>query len=102
MDVGESHISSIERVCQTLMVESEQMQDSGVEIENRYGLLGNLVSEVIAAADNLAARNAAARHPDAEGVRIMVASDAALRNGHATELGMPYHQRLVEHAAAFQ
>src|SRR5258706_2117125 len=78
------------------------MQDRGVEIENRYGLLGDLVPEVIAAADNLAARNAATRHPDAEGVRIVVASDAALGNGHAAELGMPNHQSLVEHPAALQ
>src|SRR5947207_15870487 len=78
------------------------MQDRGVEVENRYRLLGDLVSEVIAPADDLAARNAAACHPDAEGVRIMIASDAALRNGHAAELGVPYHQRLVKHAAPFQ
>src|SRR5260221_10328578 len=102
MYVGEAHVSAIERVCQTLVVEPEQMQDRGVEIEHRYGLLGDLVAEVIGTADDLAARNAAARHPDAEGVRIMVASDVALRNWHAAELGMPYYQRLVEHAAALQ
>jgi len=60
------------------------MQDSGVEIETDTGCSVTLVSEVIAAADNLAARNGRARHPDAEAFGLWSRRDAALINGHAT------------------
>src|SRR5687768_17883280 len=73
-----------------------------MEIKDTDRLSYYFVSEVIRLTDDLTARNTRPRHPKSKSVRIMVAADASLRDRHATELGVPDHQRFVQQAAALQ
>src|SRR5262249_36402060 len=85
VDVRESHLAAVIEVCQPLMVESEQRQDCGMKIENGNRLLRDLVPELVALADHLAAFDSGSGHPHGEGVGIVIASNATLGDRHAPE-----------------
>src|SRR5579859_6349226 len=84
------------------MIDAEQVQNAGVEVKDRHRLFGDLVAEIVTLADDLAAWNAGARHPDAEGIRIVVTSDTALGDRHPPELGVPHDERFLQQAATLQ
>src|SRR5262249_41804588 len=96
VDVGESHIPTIEKVGKPGMVDPQQMQHCGVKVVDGDGLLLSFVAKLVARSDDLAALDSRARHPQSHSSRIMVTPDAFLRNGHSAELAMPDHQRRVE------
>src|SRR5215831_4607317 len=95
-------MAPVKKIGKAFVIESEQVQDGGVKIEDTDRLLHDLEAEVVTLADDLAAINAHPCHPDAKGARVMVAAYAALRNGHAPELSVPNHQRFIEQAPAFE
>ena len=70
------------------------------------GSLDGAQPELVGVADDLAALDAAAGHPDREAVRIVVAPfravRAAVRCRAAAEFAAPDHQRGIEQAAGFQ
>ena len=65
-------------------------------------ILDGVEAEFVGRAVDDAAFDAAAGHPDAEAVRMMVAAVAVLRAGRAAELGGPDDQRLVQQAALLE
>ena len=73
-----------------------------MEIVDTDGLLHDAETEVVALADDLAAGDSGAGHPDAEGIRIVIAAHTALGDWHTAEFGVPDDERIVEHSAAFQ
>src|SRR6185369_5331363 len=101
MNVCQSHIPAVEVVREFLMIQPYLVQNGCVEIVDADGLVHNTEAEIVALADDLAAGNPRASHPDAEGIRIVIAADAALGNWHTTEFCVPDNERLIEHSAAF-
>ena len=65
-------------------------------------LLLGLVAEFVACADGLPAFDLGSRHPHAHGAGIVIATHAALRDGHASELAVPNHQRRIQQPAGFE
>jgi len=49
-----------------------------------------------------AAANAATGQPVGEHIRVMVPTDAASSTGHASELGRPQHDRVIEPFRLFE
>ena len=89
------------------MVDAELVQQRGVEVVDVDGILDDVVAEVVRLADDVAALDAGAGHPEAEAARVMVAAvvvlgERALRIDGAAELAAPDDERVVEQAALFQ
>src|SRR3954452_16990024 len=95
-------------VRQLLVVETQQVQEGGVQVVDVDGILHGTEAELVGGAVDLSALDAAAGHPDREAVRVVIASVdlPALRiqldRGRAPELATPENQRLVEEAALRQ
>src|ERR1043165_7166812 len=100
--VCKPHVAAIEVIRKLLMIQPHLMQYRRVEIVDADRLLDDAEAEVIALADDLAAGDSRAGHPDTEGVRVVIAAHAALRDGHAAEFSVPDDECLVEHAPAFE
>ena len=81
------------------MVEAHEVQDGGPHVIDGGLAIDGLIAEVIGAAVGVAAFDAAAGHPDAEAVGIVIAAVAALREGRAAELTGPDDERGIEQAA---
>ncbi len=89
------------------MVDAEQVHDGGLEVVHMHRIPDDVVAEVVGLAVDRARLCAAARHPNREAARMMVAavfgcSEAALAINGASELPAPYDQRVIEHAPLFE
>ena len=84
------------------MVHSQHVQHGCVHVVVGQHLLLGLVAEFVSGADRLAAANARTGHPSGHRVRVVVPAQPALRNGHAPELRVPDHQRIVQQPAPLQ
>ena len=51
-DVGQTVIASFVAVCQSLMIDAQQMQQSGVQVMDMHGVPGNVVTEFVGFAMN--------------------------------------------------
>ena len=81
---------------QAAMVETEQVQERGMEIVRVHGILGDAPAQVVGFAQREAALHAGAAEPDGEGVRMVIAAGAihvvALRDGGPAELRAAHHK----------
>ena len=89
------------------MVDPQQVQDRGVQVEDLDRVLDDVVGEVVGLAQGHARLDAAAGHPDREAARVVVAAvvrggELALRVDRAAELAAPDDQRVVEQPALLQ
>src|SRR5262245_56484742 len=76
--IGEAHVAPIESIRELRVIQTEQVQDRGVEIMNRRHLLFGLEAKFITGADDLAALDSRACHPDGHRTWVVVAADASL------------------------
>ena len=74
------------------------MQDGGVRVGDVVGIFGGMEADVVGGPVCHAALDPAARHPDAEGVGVVVAAVRALRAGGAAEFGGEDDEGFVEQA----
>src|SRR5258706_15953095 len=75
--IGQAEVSPLKTVSQARVIEAEEMQDRGVKIIHMDRVLRDAETEIIRRADDLPAFDPAAPHPDAIGVRMMVATAPA-------------------------
>src|SRR2546427_630539 len=68
----------------------------------RAGSSAAFCAATAAVSTHPAALDAGARHPHGHRARVVIASDAALRDRHAPELAVPQDERRVEQTASFQ
>ncbi len=78
------------------MIEPEQVKNGRMEIMDVDLVLAGIEPQLVGAADDLTASDAAAGQPHRETVRIVIAAVASLGHGRAAELATPDHQRAVE------
>ena len=100
-------MSALEFVGELGVIDSQAVQNRGVEVVDIHWIFHDVVTEVIGLAEGDAAFNATAGHPQAETAWVMVApivvfSQSTLRVDRASELAAPDHERLIEHASLFQ
>ena len=102
--VGQPALDAVVVIHQPRVLDSEQVQDRGVEVVDRDRVLGDLVADFIRCAVRDPAFQARTGHPGGEGERVMVATTRADAFGErsASELARPEHERVVQEAAAFQ
>src|SRR5262245_5935612 len=100
--ISQAHIAAVEPICELGVIQAQQVQDAGMYVVNRGYLLFRFKAEFIARSDRLPAFNAGSCHPDGHRARIVIATDASLRDRHATEFAMPDDQRGIQQAARLQ
>ena len=73
--VGESKVTAGVVPGQMRMVQTEQVQDRGVQVVQCHAILDGVVSELVGGTVTDAAFHTAACHPDSEAVCVVVAPD---------------------------
>ena len=89
------------------MIDSEQMKKGAVQIANIHGILDGGVAKFIRGSVLNTGSNAAAGHPDREGVSVMVAPGAfgrfgSLEHWGAAEFACENDEGGVEQTASFE
>src|SRR5690242_15638619 len=74
VDIGQSKVPAGRSERQFFMIESEQLQNSGVQIVNMHGLFRGFKTKVIGGPMDISAPGAPARQPDRKPIMIMVAT----------------------------
>ena len=102
LDTGQSLIQTLKLDPQLCVVESQLMQQRGVEVANMDGRVGQgIVAELIGLAVRRSALEAATRHPHREPLDVMI-STRSLSHGCASELSSPDNNRVIEHPMLFE
>jgi hypothetical protein len=100
---GDEFFSAVVHVIEFVLVETQGMQDGGVQIAGPNGVVDRGVADVVRSADDFSALCTAAGEPVGEtGRRVVTALFFALHRRRAAEFATPNHQRVVEQAALFE
>ena len=75
--VGQPEVATLIMVCQLAMVHTQQVKNRRLEIVDVDGGLDGVETDLVGRAHGLTGANAAAGHPDGEGVDMVVAADRA-------------------------
>lgn len=107
LDTGEFLIQPEKRERKPSVVDTQLVQDRGIEVPNMNGILNHVVAEVISRAVRDAAFDSAAGHPRGEAARMMIAaivtfSQLTLTKSRPTKLATENNQRVIQHPALFQ
>ena len=78
MNVGQAIVASLKAIRQPLMVDSQQMQQRGLQIMNVDTVFDGVVTQIIGLADRHAPLHASAGYPHGEGFFVMVAARFAI------------------------
>ena len=107
MHVGEPEVAATVAVGEFRVIESEQVQHRGLQVVHVHRLLHGLEAELVGGAIHRAPLHAAAGHPDAEAMMVVVAAAAVgalavgeLHRWRAAELSPPEHERALEEPEA--
>ena len=100
-DVGQAEIATGVTVGQSFVIQTQQVQDRGVEVVNVYLIRRHGASVVVAVAVAEAPLNPAPCHPGSEGFGMMFTPFGVLAGieRRPSELGRPDDQRVIQHAA---
>ena len=96
MNIGQAIVASLKAIGQTLVIESQQMQERRIQIVYVYWIFGYIESEVVGRSVDVAAFDAAAGEPHGEGSVVMIAAIVALGHWSASEFAAPNHERIFE------
>ena len=96
MNVSQAEITSRIAICETLMVQSEEVEDRRVEVMEMYLVHDRVVAVVIRSPIRKTRLYAAACHPHRECFGIVVPSIRALRRRRATKFPAPKDQRVLQ------
>ena len=108
MDIGEPEMPALEFEGELLVVDAELVQDGSLEVVDVDMVLGDVEADVVGGPVGLANLDAATRHPDGKGVRMMVPAPASailhvtLEERGPAEFTTPDDQGLVEHATLLE
>src|SRR5262249_30021663 len=102
MDVSKPHVAPIEVVGQPFVIHAEKMKDRRMHVVAAYDLLLGLVPKLIGCPNPLSAPDSCAGHKHRHRSWIMITTNSALRNWHASEFGMPNHQCVVQQSSLLE
>src|SRR5579863_9268050 len=107
LDIRQAEIADLEAVGEALMVETHQVKRRRVEVVDRDWILGDVVADIVGAADGNAGLDTATGKPHGESAGVMIAAQefrtaARLVHRGAAELAAPNNHGRVEQAALFQ
>src|SRR5689334_15080741 len=104
MHIRQTEIAPLVLICQSSVIDSQLIQDCGVEIVNMNWVLHCVVAEFISSAKSNPRLDASTCHPHCETVRVMVPpvvidGEFSLAVDRSTELAAPDHQCVVQESA---
>lgn len=102
MDIGEAEVAAAVAEGELLVVETHQVENGGVQIMDMDLLVNGGEAEFVGGAVGQATLDAAAGHPDAEAVMVVVASIASLGGGSSAKFTSPEYQGVFEQTALLQ
>lgn len=99
--IGQADISSLVRMDQPLVIDSQEVQDGRIEIMNVDRIASDVVGEVVGFTMHMPLFDPATCEEHAEAARVMVAAIVLLGEPTLTvdgpaELSTPDHQRVIE------
>jgi hypothetical protein len=95
--VGEAETAALKFVSQLGVVETEQVQNGGVEIVNMNTIPDHVEAQIVGLSHHQAGFDAAAGQPHGEGIRVVIAAVIApLNHRGAAEFPAPDHQSVFE------
>ena len=92
----------MDRVCQALEVEAQEMEHRRVEIGDAHPVGDGFVAEFVGGAVDVAGLDAAAGEPAGEAARVVVAAVARFRDRQPAEFAAPHHKGLVQQTEPIQ
>ena len=101
-DIGESEVAAGVAVGELFVVESEEVQDGGVEVVDMHAVVNGTKAEFVRFAPCHAATDTAACEEGGEAVVIVVTSGAIFRGGSASEFAAPEDEGVIEESALFE
>ena len=107
MDVGEAVVAALKFESEFFVINAQEVEDTGVEVMNAYGIFVDVVGIVVGFADRLAGFNAAAGKPHREAARVVVAakaggSEVALAVNSAAKFSSPDDEGVIKKASLFE
>ena len=103
MHIGESEVAALGAEGKLSVVETEQVENGGVEIVDVDFIFDGVEAEFVGFAVLDTAFDAAAGHPHGEGIRVVVAAIAAtLDHRSATEFSAPDDESFIEQPALLE
>src|SRR5260370_15911316 len=102
MEIREAHIAAAKAVSQPFVVDSQEMEQGGVQVVNLDLVFDDEVAVVVGGAVDGSALAAATGQPDRETKGIVIAAVRALGHGCTAELTAPQDQGLLQQAARLQ
>ena len=97
-----SSLEAGEEMSESLVIESEQLEHGGVQIVDMHFILSCGKSDFVGCANGFASFDAAAGHPGAKAIRIVVSSLFALHLRSASELAGGNNQGAFQQASLFE
>ena len=101
MNISQPEIAAAVAIGQSLVINTEQVQQCGVKIMHMHFIALGIESVIVARAVTETAFYSATSHPIGKRMRIVVAAVVPLCCGCTPEFSAPNHQGIVEHAAGF-
>lgn len=108
VDVREAVMPSLELVGEFLVLDAQQVEKSGLEIVHVNFVFDGIEANVVGCPVSDAGFDSSTRHPDGEGVGVVVAaplfaiSHLTLQEGRASEFSTPDHKGVIEEPSLFE
>src|SRR5690349_6230063 len=106
-NVRQPEIPALEFVSELGVLDSEAMQDGGLQVVDVHRIFENVVAIIVGFADGQAALDSTAGHPNRKTPRMMIASVVGSRKfslavHRSAKFTRPDDQRVVQHAALLE
>lgn len=104
VDVGQSSVDATIADGESLVIDAEQMQESGVDIVDLGPLrtVERFKAPFIGFAISDSSADSTSAEPISENMWIVIAASAPLRTRHSTKLGRPKNDGILEHATLLE
>src|SRR5438270_9968975 len=107
MDVGQTVVAALEFVGETGVIDSQTVENRGVQVVNVHWVLDNVVTEFVSAAVSDPRPDPASGEPDCETTGMVVTAvilggQGSLAVNGAAKLAAPDHQGVVKQPTRFE
>ena len=104
MDVSEAEITPLESIGELIVIDAEEVQESGVQVVHVNLVFSGIETKIIGRSVDRSGLDAATRHPNGVSMRMMIPTDlvrleGSLHHRSPTKLTAPKDQGFVEKAA---
>ena len=100
--IGKPEISTCMPKRETFVIETEQMQNGGMQVVHMDFVFYRLEAKLVGLSVGHSAFYSSSSEPHRETVMIVISSISIFRRRRSTELTSPYHQRIVQQSSLFQ